>query len=90
LAQNFSSTSSSNRVGYKNATVDQALKDLLVAKSDADKTAAYKKIVEQVYVDLPYVAWMKVEEYTVHSPKVHGIVPTNRTSFFFDKAWIEK
>jgi peptide/nickel transport system substrate-binding protein len=90
LAQNFSSTSSSNRVGYKNAVVDQALKDLLVARTDSEKKAGFTKVVEQVYTDLPYVAWLKVEEFTVHSPKVHGIVPTNRTSFFFDKAWIEK
>ncbi|HEV8296651.1 MAG TPA: ABC transporter substrate-binding protein [Acidimicrobiales bacterium] len=90
LAQNFSSTSPTNRVGYKNAVVDQALKDIRAAKTDDDKKAAYKKIAEAIHTDLPIVVWSKIEEFNTWSAKVHGIVPMGRAIVLFHQAWIEK
>jgi peptide/nickel transport system substrate-binding protein len=90
LAQNLSSTSPSNRVGYKNPAVDQALVDIRVATTDDQKKAGYKKIAEAVAADLPFLVWSKVEEYTVFSSKVHGVVQANRAMVLFSQAWIEK
>ena len=89
LAQNFGSTSASNRSGFKSTAVDAALKELRAASTDSAKTAAYKKIMEEVSTNLPVYAWSKVEEFIAWSPKVHGLIPTNRATVRFDKAWIE-
>jgi peptide/nickel transport system substrate-binding protein len=88
LAQNLSSTSSSNRVGYKNPTVDQALKDLRAAATDEDKTAAFATIAEEVARDLPLLPFAAIEEYIVWQDDVHGLVFNHSTSVHLDKAWI--
>ena len=41
---NLQSTAASNRMGYKSTQMDAALQQLLVAKTDADKKAAYAQI----------------------------------------------
>lgn len=90
LAQNLASTSTSNRVGYNNAAVDQALKDLRKAKDDTEKKAAYKIILENVYRDVPMYAWSKIEARIIWNAKVNGVVANHSGVFFIDKAWIEK
>jgi peptide/nickel transport system substrate-binding protein len=90
LAQNLASTSTSNRVGYNNPAVDQALKDLRKAKDDNEKKAAYKIILENVYRDVPIYAWSKIEARVIWSDKVNGIVPNHSGVFFIHKAWMDK
>jgi ABC-type oligopeptide transport system substrate-binding subunit len=90
LAQNLQSTSASNRVGYKSAVVDKALKDLLHATTDDQKLAQYKIIAEAVANDLPFYIYAKVEEFIVFSPKVHGVMQANRGMVLLNNAWIEK
>lgn len=90
LAQNLRSDSPTNRVGFKSAIVDQALKDIRVAKSDAEKTAAFKKIAEEVNLQVPFVTLGATEEYNTFSPKLQGAVGGGRSYIFFDKAWLEK
>jgi peptide/nickel transport system substrate-binding protein len=90
LTQNLLSTSGSNRVGYKNADVDKALKDLRVAKTDAEKKALYTIIAERVAADLPVLPFAKVEEYIAWTDKVHGVQQVNRSGVLFDKAWLSK
>jgi peptide/nickel transport system substrate-binding protein len=88
LAQNLSSTSPSNRVGYKNPKVDQALKDLRAAATDDEKKEQFGIIATEVARDVPGYVWSKVEEFIIWQPDVHGIVFNHSTSMFFDKAWI--
>jgi peptide/nickel transport system substrate-binding protein len=90
LAANLSSTSASNRVGFKNAVVDQALKELRIATTDGEKKAAFKKIAEQVNAELPFLPLSKVEEFIVHAPQLQGLVPTMKTVVYFDKAWLQR
>ena len=90
LAQNFQSTSSSNRIGYKSPVVDQALKDILVAKTDDDKKVAYKKIAEALATDVPALPWAKIEEYIAWPTNIKGVRQTDRSGVLFDKAWIDK
>jgi peptide/nickel transport system substrate-binding protein len=90
IAQNFASTSTSNRMGFKSAIVDQALKDLRAAKSDDDKKAAFKKIVDEINAQLPVLVWAKIETRVSWSAKVHGIEQNHTVSMLFHKAWIEK
>jgi peptide/nickel transport system substrate-binding protein len=88
LAQNLASTSSSNRVGYKNPAVDQALKDLRAAANDDDKKAAFKTIAEEVSKDIPLLPFAAIEEFIVWQDDVHGLVFNHSTSVHLDKAWI--
>ena len=90
LAQNFASTSASNRTGFKSTVVDQALKDLRGAKNDDDKKAAYKKIVDEINTQLPVLVWAKIEARISWNPKVHGLQQNHTVSVMFDKAWIDK
>ena len=90
LAQNFASTSASNRTGFKSTVVDQALKDLRGAKTDDDKKAAYKKIVDEINAQLPVLVWAKIEARISWNPEVHGLQQNHTVSVMFDKAWIDK
>ncbi|MEO8691971.1 MAG: ABC transporter substrate-binding protein [Acidimicrobiales bacterium] len=90
IAQNMASTSTSNRPGFKSAKVDQAVKDLRLAKTDDEKKAAYKVVAEEYNAQLPWINFTAVETLKAFSPKVHGVVPSHRNFVFFDKAWMEK
>jgi peptide/nickel transport system substrate-binding protein len=90
LAANFASTSASNRTGFKSTVVDQALKDLRGAKSDDDKKAAMKKIVDEINTQLPVLVLAKIETRVSWNAKVHGIEQNHTVSMLFSKAWIEK
>ncbi|HEV8298127.1 MAG TPA: ABC transporter substrate-binding protein [Acidimicrobiales bacterium] len=90
LAQNLQSTSPSNRVGYKNDIVDAAIKELRAAKTDAAKTAAIAKIVEQVHKDLPMYSWSTIEARITYSDKVQGLVLNHSSVVFFYDAWLKK
>jgi peptide/nickel transport system substrate-binding protein len=90
MAQNLESTSGANRVGFKSPAVDKALKDLRVAKNDAEKTAAYKVIAEEFNKQLPWINFSAIETLKAFSPKVHGVTGSHRQFIYFDKAWMEK
>jgi peptide/nickel transport system substrate-binding protein len=90
LVQNLKSDVPSNRIGFKSLVVDQALGDIRVAKTDAEKTAAYKKIAEEVAAQLPWVNLAQIDEYSAVSTKVQGATFGGRGYMFFDKAWLEK
>ena len=89
LAQNLSSTSPSNRVGFKSPLVDQALKDLRVAKTDDQRKASFKVIAEEVNALVPWVTRLAQETFRVISPKVHDAVGGLKSLMYFDKAWID-
>ncbi|HEX7097566.1 MAG TPA: ABC transporter substrate-binding protein [Acidimicrobiales bacterium] len=88
VAQNLSSTSPSNRVGFKNEKVDQAIKDLRAARSDDEKIAAFKVIAEEVAREVPVLPWAAIEEFIAWQDNVHGLMFNHSTSMYFDKAWI--
>ena len=90
MAQNLDSTSGANRVGFKSAAVDKALKDLRIAKSDAEKTAAYKVIAEEFNRQLPWITFSAIETLKAFSPKVHGVTGSHRQFIYFDDAWMEQ
>jgi peptide/nickel transport system substrate-binding protein len=88
LAQNFSSTSPSNRVGYKNPTVDAALKALRAAETDDEKTEQFGIIATELSRDVPGLIWSAVEEFVAYHDDVHGLQFNHSTSVHMDKAWI--
>jgi peptide/nickel transport system substrate-binding protein len=90
LAQNLASTSTSNRIGFKSTVVDQALKDIRVAKTDAELKVAYKKIAEVMTAEVPVLPFAKIEEFIAWPSQIKGMRQTNRSGVVFDKAWIDK
>lgn len=84
------STSPSNFIGFKSDAVDQAVKDLRVAKSDDQRKAAYKTIAEQYNAQLPWITLAAIETLKIFSPKVNGVAPGLRNFVYFEKAWIAK
>jgi peptide/nickel transport system substrate-binding protein len=90
LAQALQTGVASNRVGFKSAAVDKALKDLRSAKDDAAKKAAYKIIAEEFNAQVPWINYSAVETLKAFSPKVHGVTGSHRQYVYFDKAWMEK
>ena len=89
LAQNLASTSSSNRIGFKSTVVDQALKDIRVATTDAELKVAYTKIAEVIAAEVPVLPFAKIEEFIAWPSEVKGMRQTNRSGVVFDKAWID-
>jgi ABC-type oligopeptide transport system substrate-binding subunit len=77
-------------VGVKDPLIDQALKGLLTATTDDQKKAQYKTIAQQLTSDAAVLPFAEIEEFIATRPNVHGVVQTNRSGAFFDKAWIEK
>jgi peptide/nickel transport system substrate-binding protein len=90
IVQNLSTTSASNWVGFKSDKVEQALKDLIAAKTDDQKKAAYKVVAEEYAAQLPWITYSAIETIVAFSPKVHGVARNNRNIVHFEKAWIEK
>ncbi|MEO5837614.1 MAG: ABC transporter substrate-binding protein [Acidimicrobiales bacterium] len=90
LAQNFSSASPSNRIGFKSTVVDQALKDIRQAKTDDEKKVGYKKIAETMTAEVPALPWAKIEEFIARASNIKGVTQTHRSGVFLDKAWIDK
>jgi ABC-type transport system substrate-binding protein len=90
LAQNFASTSTSNRIGFKSTVVDTALKEVRQAKTDAESKAAYKKIADVVATEVPVLPFAKVEEFIAWQTNIKGTRQTNRSGVTFDKAWIDQ
>lgn len=90
LAQNLSSTSTSNRVGLKNAAIDKAINDLWSAKTDADRKALNKIIAEELNKEVPWYVWSKIEARVIFNNKVNGVMQNHSGVFFLHQAWLEK
>lgn len=90
LLQNFETKSAANRTGYSNPVVDKAIKDLRSAKTDAEKTALYKIVAENIAKDVPIVPLWNAEYTIAASAKVHGLVSNGRLNVLFNEAWLEK
>jgi peptide/nickel transport system substrate-binding protein len=82
------STSASNRTGYSSTAMDANLTALRTATTDAAKSAAYTKIAEQWYADVPGVVLSSLNMRIIWSPKVHGVAGGAISTALFDKAWI--
>ncbi len=87
---NLQSTSASNRMGYKSAQMDAALQQLLVAKTDADKKAAYAQISHIYASDVPFLNLASVEEFIAWTSSVHGVYAGSQSEVYFDKTWLAR
>jgi peptide/nickel transport system substrate-binding protein len=89
IAQNLACNIPSNRIGFCDPALDQALKDVRAAKTDDQRKAGYKVIAQEVNAQLPMLVYAKVDQFQIWSPKVHGVTETLRDFVTFAKAWIE-
>ena len=70
--------------------LDQALKEIRQAKSDAEAKVAYKKVTDAIAAEVPALPWAKIEEFIAWPANVKGVRQTNRSGITLDKAWIDK
>ena len=90
MVQQFNPGGASNRTGWNNAKVGDALKAYKAAKTDAERTAAAKIITEEYVKDVPFLVEGAIEEFIIWNPKVKGAVFTSGTELYFDKVYLEK
>ena len=90
ISQQFTPGGASNRTGWNNAKVGDAIKAYKTAKNDAERTAAAKIIAEEYVKDVPFLVEGSLEEVIVSNPKVKGAVFTSGTALYFDKVYVEK
>ncbi len=88
LLQGLTSTSPTNRTGYANPKMDDAVAALRKASTKDEKTAAFKTIAEIYAQDVPVLNFGATPQYVAWSKKVNGIVPNASAVVYFDKAWI--
>ena len=85
---NFRSDSTSNRMGYANPAMDDAI-DALFAGEDLDaRRAAIATMSEIFNDDIPSVVYAAVEEGYMISDRVAGIVPTQQTVLLLGGAYM--
>lgn len=89
LGFNFLSTSTSNRIGYKNPEFDAALDELFAAPDDDARRAAVVKMSELFAQDVPVGMVGAAEETIFFGDNVSGIIPTQQSMFMFQDATIE-
>ena len=87
LARQLQSDSPGNVIGYASTEMDAALRAVRTASTDAEKTAAYKKVAEIYTRDVPALPIDHYSELIVWNKKSHGIVFNADTILHFDKAW---
>jgi len=89
MLQNLYSTAASNRIGFKDPTVDKALDAIRVANGDSAKTAAFGQLETALDNTLPMVAYQTSDQWVIYNSKVHGLMDTSRDSIIFTHAWME-
>jgi peptide/nickel transport system substrate-binding protein len=89
VAQNFLSTSSSNRVGYANPEVDAAIAAVKAARNDAERVAAYRIIAEHLRDDVPAVPLDDLRYAVIMADNLHGVKQNTRYNVLLHEAWLE-
>jgi peptide/nickel transport system substrate-binding protein len=82
------SDSPSNRVGYKNPEMDQAILALRDATTDGQRVEAYRRISELYVRDVPVLSLTARPEVIAASPKVQGLKQTVLGEVLLHEAWI--
>ena len=90
LFNNFSSTSGSNRAGYKSPAMDAGLNQVRAASSDEQKKAGYKAMSEAYIKDIPMISVDALPESIVSQPSVQNLAKTVQSMVHLDKTWIKK
>ena len=85
---NLYSESSSNVIGYKNATMDSLLIEMQSAPTDEDRTKVIEKIQTLVNETAPMLVVNTGKYFIPWSKNVYGITPSADGIMLFGNAWI--
>ena len=88
LGAHFYSTALANRTGYANPKMDAAIDALFAAADEGSRRDALATINEIVVEDAPFVPIAAVTEGIFVDKKVHGIVPTEFSTYLVADARI--
>jgi peptide/nickel transport system substrate-binding protein len=81
--------SGGNAMNLNNAAIDTQIQALKVAKTDAERKAAFEKILPIWKEEVPSVVYSNNPEVIANNKKVKGLKYTVSTTVLFDKAWID-
>ena len=81
--------SGGNAMNLNNSAIDAQIQALKVAKTDAERKAAFEKILPIWKEEVPSIVYSNNPEVIANSKKVKGLKYTVSTSVLFDKAWID-
>ncbi|WP_454825743.1 ABC transporter substrate-binding protein [Paraburkholderia xenovorans] len=80
-----------NASGYTNAVVDQAIEASQIEGDRTKRITEFHTLQKQTMLDLPILPLMELHQFTVYSPKLHGINTTVDGAFSSLKgAWLDQ
>ncbi|WP_235837791.1 ABC transporter substrate-binding protein [Chitinasiproducens palmae] len=80
-----------NASGYTNPVVDQAIEASQIEGDGAKRVAQFHTLQQQTLRDLPILPLMELHQFTVYSPKLHGVNTTVDGAFSSLKgAWLDR
>ena len=78
------------RYGYSSPDMVAAIDKIRTAKTDAERTAAYKGVSEVWLRDMPAVVLAALPQSLVHTSKLQGVERTAGSNLLFSKAFLAK
>ena len=81
--------SGGNAMNLNNAAIDTQILALKAAKTDAERKAAFEKIITVWKDEVPSVVYANIPEVIASNKKVKGLKFNVATTAMFDKAWID-
>jgi peptide/nickel transport system substrate-binding protein len=90
LNTNFKSPASISRWGYGSAEMDALLTEARKASTDDAKRDVFKRIQNLFTKDAISIPFAATNESILWDKKVNGVVPSQQTVVFLDKAWLSK
>ena len=81
--------SGGNAMNLNNSAIDAQILAVRAAKTDAEKKAAFEKILTIWKDEVPSIVFSNVPEVIVSSKRVKGLKYNVAASVLFDKAWVD-
>ena len=81
--------SGGNAMNLNNAAIDTQILALKAAKTDAERKAAFEKIITVWKDEVPSIVYANIPEVIASNKKVKGLKFNVATTAMFDKAWID-
>ncbi|OHV30963.1 hypothetical protein CC117_27150 [Parafrankia colletiae] len=79
-----------NRFGFHDDAFSAALAEVQVAETDAERTAAYRKLATAWNDSVPGVATASINSRVIWVSNLHDVRPTSQVAVLFGKAWLSR
>ena len=86
----YSTAGAAVRSGFSSAAMDAAVASMRTASTDADRRAAYGKVMQAMVDDVPSLPLLELENAFVSTKDLRGVVRGDNSTFLLDKAWLDR